>query len=49
MYRHLVYGGVPAKQIKLRFSKEVEEIISESHWWEHDEKWIERFAASLYE
>jgi len=39
-----IVGGVPAKLIRYRFSKEEIENITTLKWWEKDFKWIEKNA-----
>jgi acetyltransferase-like isoleucine patch superfamily enzyme len=36
-----VVGGVPAKHIKYRFSKENIKRLQKSKWWDNDEKWFD--------
>lgn len=35
-----IYGGVPAKLIKMRFDPEIIHILSKSEWWKNDPKKI---------
>ncbi|MGJ8716012.1 MAG: CatB-related O-acetyltransferase [Maribacter stanieri] len=35
-----IVGGVPAKQIKLRFSKEQIGVLMNKRWWDRDEDWL---------
>lgn len=35
-----IYGGVPAKKIKMRFTSEQQEKLLNLKWWDRDEKWI---------
>lgn len=37
---YAIYGGVPAKKIKMRFSDEEIEKLLEIKWWDKDEKWL---------
>lgn len=36
-----IYGGVPAKKIKDRFSQEAIDFLKENKWWGKKEDWIE--------
>lgn len=36
-----IVGGVPAKEIKKRFSNEEIEFLKEFRWWNKDLKWLE--------
>lgn len=38
---YAIVGGVPAKIIRYRFSKEIIERLIKKPWWEMDEQWIE--------
>lgn len=35
-----IYGGVPAKKIKMRFTEEEQKQLLNLKWWDKDEKWI---------
>lgn len=35
-----VVGGVPAKVIKMRFSADIVQKLTETSWWNRDESWI---------
>ncbi|MGL0818277.1 CatB-related O-acetyltransferase [Vibrio vulnificus] len=37
-----VVGGVPAKEIKKRFSAEIVAFLTNLQWWNKDEDWIEK-------
>lgn len=37
---YAVYGGVPAKKIKMRFEDEKVEKLLNLKWWDKDEKWL---------
>lgn len=37
---YAIVGGIPAKIIKYRFSKEVIEKLMKLKWWDKDKKWI---------
>ena len=37
-----IYGGVPAKKIKDRFSQQQISILSEDRWWDKDESWLRK-------
>lgn len=47
---YAIVGGVPAKQLRFRFSAEVRSDLLEERWWDKDEGWImenlHRFGAS---
>ncbi len=38
---YAIVGGIPARFIRYRFSKEIIEGISESEWWNKNEEWFE--------
>jgi acetyltransferase-like isoleucine patch superfamily enzyme len=38
---YTLYGGIPAKFIKKRFTDDVIEKIQMSRWWDNSEKWFE--------
>ena len=38
---YAIVGGVPAKVIKYRFSREIIDKLLEIRWWEKDNEWIE--------
>ena len=42
-----IVGGVPARKIKDRFTSSLCQILLDSQWWNHDEKWIAEFFRSL--
>lgn len=42
-----ICGGVPAKQIGVRFESSVQKKILDSLWWEHDIDWIQSFWESI--
>lgn len=48
---YAIVGGVPAKQLRFRFSKESRVALLEERWWDKDEGWIldnlHRFGANL--
>lgn len=35
-----VYGGVPARKIKMRFTDQQIEMLLKFKWWENDSKWL---------
>lgn len=37
---YTIWGGVPARQIRERFSKEEVEFLTSFKWWEKDENWL---------
>lgn len=37
-----IVGGVPAKQIRMRFTDEEIKYLLETRWWEKDKEWISR-------
>jgi acetyltransferase-like isoleucine patch superfamily enzyme len=37
---YAVVGGVPAKQLRLRFEEDVCRRYLEERWWENDEDWV---------
>ena len=37
-----IYGGIPAKKIKDRYSKEEKDILLKFKWWDKDLNWIAR-------
>lgn len=39
-----IVGGVPAKEIRKRFSKEQIDFLQSFEWWNKDEKWIQENA-----
>jgi len=39
-----VYAGIPAKEIKKRFSQDDIDFLMELQWWNNDEKWIAEHA-----
>jgi Acetyltransferase (isoleucine patch superfamily) len=39
---YTIVGGIPAKEIKKRFSDEVIEKLKELHWWDWDEQAVQR-------
>lgn len=39
---YAIVGGVPARLLKWRFSKEDIEFLKEHQWWEQSESWIRR-------
>lgn len=41
---YTIVGGVPAKKIRNRFSKEEIEILKEIKWWDKSEEWIRKYA-----
>ena len=41
---YAIVGGVPAKVIKYRFSKEDIEYLLKLRWWDKDEEWIKEHA-----
>ena len=40
-----IYGGVPAKLIRMRFPENVIAALEASAWWERDEAWLKAHAA----
>jgi len=40
-----IVGGVPAKQIRFRFSQDEIQAIEKSEWWNQDEAWLKENAA----
>ena len=41
---YAIVGGVPAKVIRYRFTKEQIESLLDIQWWNKDEKWIREHA-----
>lgn len=41
---YAIVGGVPAKEIKYRFSQDVIAKLEKSRWWEKDNEWIKSHA-----
>jgi acetyltransferase-like isoleucine patch superfamily enzyme len=42
---YAVYGGVPARQIRMRFAEKYVTFLQNLKWWEEDWKWIQDNAA----
>lgn len=40
---YAIYGGVPAKLIKMRFDDKTIEMLLKSEWWNKDEKWLREY------
>lgn len=41
---YAIYGGVPAKKIRMRFNEEEVQALLKSKWWENDMKWLQKNA-----
>ncbi len=41
---YTIVGGVPAKEIRKRFSAEEIEFLLQIKWWKHDELWIRKYS-----
>jgi serine acetyltransferase len=37
---YAIVGGVPAKQLRFRFSEKFRANLLKERWWERDENWI---------
>lgn len=37
---YAIYGGVPAKLIRYRFSEEIINFLLDTKWWDKDESWL---------
>jgi len=44
---YMIYGGVPAKLIKPRFSEEHSKFLQNLKWWDNDFDWIKKNAKSF--
>lgn len=40
---YAIMGGVPARLIRYRFSKENRDLLLKTCWWNHDEEWFEKY------
>lgn len=46
---YTIWGGVPARQIRERFSREEIDFLLTLRWWEKDEAWIRKNFRSLHD
>lgn len=44
---YTIYGGVPAKKIKNRFSEDEKQFLLRFKWWENSNEWIKKNALSF--